>query len=233
MNEGNKNVGSSASEAFLELIKKLAEGAIVFASLLFVAGWGYLYGYYRNGFGLSLGDVDFPTESALMFSARVIFHWHSFCFLLIVAMVYALIRHYVARTNAGRAVLVIMLFVITAWTELFIAVGVGVGDAQSDQVRKTSRLSPVTVVILTAEARTDVTKDAEDKDAAKRKLGETQDRYDNLCGGSNLLLLLHSEKAFYFVQPVDTLGPGNFHVCIIPAEQVRAIRLEVPVGGRK
>lgn len=192
-------------------MKSVAEASVLLGAGLFLAGWSYLYGYYR-GFGLSTDNLNLSVYSVLVRSIPVIMNWE-FCVTL-VAVVFALLI--AGSFQVGARVLrnpafVVLLLIVAGLLASRYASGVGRENALRDANLSTSTLPYVAF------------EGAEDVGGTGCAMTE-----------SNYRLLVHGNGQVVAVLPVDgaqKLIAPNLRVCIFQESKIQAMRIQVGLAG--
>ncbi len=213
----------SDREAFLlQILKQIAEAAVVIAAFLFVAGWSYIFGYF-SGFGIGPGDLNFAVQTTLVYSIPVIkaLPWWfevSFVIIYLIASL-ATIKWPNLQQIGSRAGLVTLLLIVVpllgTWLSYF-ASSVGRDKASRDRVMETSALPSIQLIPI-----------------LESRYPENQTGCDPRSWQK---LLLHGNGSYYIVDPFqngkkDELT-GLLKVCIFPDSQFRAARLQVGTENR-
>jgi len=209
----------SADDGILELIKGVAEGSIVLAAFLFLAGWSYIYGYYRS-FGLSLGDFDLPAAVTLTFSFPVIFRWPVLLVIFATALVYLVLRRHATRWHIPSSLLLLVFLAIAAGLVSTLGQQFAMAKARRDMVEQSSTLPRVTTLTTNVEGK-GVAPLCSEASGAK----------------PHFRLLLHTHDSFFlfeppFLTPNDEIKDKNLSLCIIPQERIRSVLLELPAKGK-
>ena len=146
----NNNI--PAREIPLDALKRIAEISVVAGALLYTAGFGYLYRYYRS-FGLSFSDLSIPVQETLVFAFTVAFHsLKSFglCALLVLPTVFlARFRRFVGTTLGATIFLLALLG--CAYGLYLSASSIGYEEAYSDLTNAHNSRLPSVAVLLAPE----------------------------------------------------------------------------------
>jgi uncharacterized integral membrane protein len=199
-------------------LKLLAEASVILGAGLFLAGWSYLYGYYR-AFGLSADTIDLPIDSFLIHSIPVvdsirlwtgsIVFWGVIGFSTLIFVAAFMLRNNTQMRllfEWSYPMIVVILLAIAGVKLSRYATGVGQYNASRDV-----RLSTTTLPYIQLEG-------ADDKKATGCSMTE-----------SNYRLLIHAGGRVYVVLPIDSENslPGNVRVCSFSDTRINVMRMQV------
>lgn len=203
----------------LDLLKRAAEAALVFAALLYVTGWSYLDGYYST-FGLKVGQLDVSNQEAALSSFRFIFHTPTSTILFCLGILAGglTLSYLYARSGARRelAVMVFLLLLLCVSGLLAHRASIlGQNMAWSDMITASTTLPRVEVEV-------DPTK-LSDNLVHYRELESKQYR-----------LLLQTENRIWLFKTTDHVK-GILSVVTLPKESLRVMTIEraTPEGGNQ
>ena len=126
--------------------KLIAETAVVFSSLAYLAGWSCLFSYY-NAFGIGLFGLQIPLSVASIFALRVLLRspWPLVTVVVGIVLYMAVVRRWrgrFARSGLMAAVFLVVFGLVAA----FSGVEVGQRSATEDMITETSQLPLVAFV---------------------------------------------------------------------------------------
>jgi len=203
------------SHPSLGLISTIGELTILFAALLYVAGWSYLYQYYKT-FGVRLSALNLPIYDALVYSLTTIFSGFRSVFvcLLLIVMISAIFS--IDRLNEPpfkyfRISLFLVLVLALGFWLSHEGVRLGAAQAQKDMRETETSLPNVRLRMKTEpEAGTAGTGDEEFDQPGYR-------------------LLIHAKGQYYLFRPikdVSGLPASNIDLYVVPDSRVRSIHIQ-------
>lgn len=133
--------GRLAAEASVfGTFKLIAETAIIFSSLAYIAGWSCLFSYY-NAFGIGLFGLQIPFSVASIFAVRVLLRspWPLVTLVAGIVLYMAVVRRWRGRFAGSRLAAAVFLAVF-GLVAVFSGVEVGQRSAAEDMITETSQL---------------------------------------------------------------------------------------------
>jgi hypothetical protein len=203
---------TSPAISVFTLVKNLAEASVFLGAGLFLIGWSYLYGYYRD-FGISADSLELSVNSVLVHSIPVIVRF-AFWGTAIAVTTLLLILGSIRFTDRvfSRPPFVLLLVVVAGLVASRYARQVGRENAWQDAHLSTSTLP---FVILQG---------AEEDHGPGCSLDEV-----------NYRLLFRSNSQVYVVIPVDDTqnrSAPSIRVCNFPESRIQAMRIQVGLEKR-
>ncbi|SRR5712691_2415112 len=207
---GSGSAPESGGIGLLDLLKRAAEAALVFAALLYVTGWSYLDGYYST-FGLKVGQLGISNQEASLSSFQFIFHSPTSTILFCLGILAGglTLSYLYGRAGARRelAVVVFLLLLLCVSGLLSHRASIlGRNMAWSDMVTTSSTLPRVEVEV-------DPTK-LSDNIVHYKELESKQYR-----------LLLQTENRVWLFKSTDHVK-GILSVVTLPKESLRVMTIE-------
>jgi len=211
-------------------LKRIAEVSAIVGALLYVAGWSYLYSYYRT-FGLSVGDLDFPIQVPLIYSFPVMFTWQIIISASSTIALFWLATHGLARTRfvtfsesliSSTSMLIVCVLILGKYLSER-GLDMGQREAATNMVLSTTRLYAVNFKI----------KAPGNKAQQGTQKSVVAPPGTTCAPGSEYRLIAHANKQYFLLIPLDsqkpkTAGGSALSVCVIPEERVESIQLQVP-----
>jgi hypothetical protein len=203
----------------LGAIKGVIECFAFMGVLLYVAGWSYLYGYYRR-FNIGIKELDITAYDTFVFAMKVV----SAEILGVLTSVLVLVGLGTVvwrwRRSSETAFRIAALSALMVGPFLLSVVGVQVGDSEAaKQLRKSSCALPSLVAQL-------------DSAKAPAYLIELDDPAKGYVARSKYRLLLHAKGNYYLIKPYDdsltsVTGEGLLtDVVVLPESIVQGLWLE-------
>ena len=222
---------------FLELISWIAGATVLFAALLYAAGWSYLYQYYKS-FGIRVSELNLPVNDALIYSLTVIFNdgWSVFGFVLpiIIAAVVLTIRRVSQKLLKPIAVGVALVLILVIGFCLS-RKGAKLGEAQAreDMKVESANLPNVRLNVIHETPSSGATGIQTTDQKTKTETGGEQldvaDSKEQQFAQAGFRLLIHANQHYYLFRPLKnnpSQPASNLDVYVVPDSRVRSTYLQ-------
>jgi hypothetical protein len=191
-------------EHSLALLKAIAEASAIFVAFTFIGGWSYLASYY-SAFGLNALELDVPIAVVSTTAVYVLFDakWPlAIVVALIVSWGFLADRFGRLYRSIGVTVLALLLLVISTAGILH-----GRKRAAKDAVITSSSLPFISL-------------------ALKSPKNDQPACVDYQTYGSlDCKLLLHSNKTYYFFEPIPEIGEGSLNIFAISDSDIPGVHI--------
>ena len=216
----------------LQLVSSITGGIVLLGALLYVAGWSYLYQYYKT-FGVRVSELNLPLYDALVYSLTVIFSsfWSFFWLFLLIIIGGAIlsIRWINERllTALGIGLFIVAVLLVGYWLS-HKGTALGAAHARQDMLEKGSNLPSVRLKVepdppVEAKGLTNLTKNRVETEGA---LSGTQEQIFDQAG---YRLLIHANEQYYFFRPIKDgqgLPASNLDLYVVPDSRVRSVHIQ-------
>lgn len=222
---------------FLELVSSITGTTVLFAALLYAAGWSYLYQYYKS-FGIRVSELNLPVYDALIYSLTVIFRdgWSVFWFILLIIMASAVltIRRVSQKLSKPLAVGVFLVLILVIGFCLS-RKGAQLGDAQAQEDMKVESANlPNVRLNLIHETRSNGTtkgKTTDEKTETETNDGqpEVAEAMEQEFAQAGFRLLIHANQHYYLFRPLknsQTQPASNLNMYVVPDSRVRTTYIQ-------
>ncbi len=222
---------------FLELVSSITGTTVLFAALLYAAGWSYLYQYYKS-FGIRVSELNLPVYDALIYSLTVIFKdgWSVFGFILliIIAAVVLTIRRVSQMLLKPVAVGVFLVLILVIGFCLS-REGARLGEAQAreDMKVESANLPNVRLDVIhdtpSNGTTSGQTTDEKTKTGTSDRQPDVAEPKEQQFAQAGFRLLIHANQHYYLFRPLknsQSQPASNLDLYIVPDSRVRSTYIQ-------
>jgi len=223
---------SERKHPFLELVSSITGATVLFAALLYTAGWSYLYQYYK-AFGIRVSELNVAIYDSLVYSLPVIFSdfWSIFWLLTAIILVGSLFS--INRINENLATplgMVLFLVVILALGFWLSHKGATLGAAQAQKdMRETGGNLPGVRLKMAAETMTGRREINPKKEKTADEATGNQTTEEEEFDQAGFKLLVHANERYYLFRPIKespSLPASNLDLYVVPDSRVRSVYIQ-------
>ena len=233
-----KPVDTENKHPLLELVSSITGATVLFGALLYLAGWSYLYQYYKS-FGIRVSDLNLPVNDALVYSMTVIFKdfWSVFWLVIVIIIFFATLTiRRVSRWLLKPIAVGVFVLLILVLGAVLSKRGTALGQAQAQEDMKEIGVNLPKVrlnVIAEAPAGNAATKDS----AGEQKVQSGTSNSPHFIPGATeedfsqagFKLLIHANQHYYLFRPLKDIPSqpaSNLFLYVVPDSRVRSVRIE-------
>lgn len=212
---------------FLELISSITGATVLFAALLYTAGWSYLYQYYKT-FGVRISELNLPVNDALIYSLAVISKdtWSVFWFVLLIVIVAVVLTiPWVSQkllTPIGVGLFLVLILLFGFWLSRR---GVQLGDLQAreDMKLESPSLPNVRLTVIRQPPGDEAKKGEPPKEP------DVADAKEQEFAEAGFRLLIYANQHYYLFRPLkntQSQPASNLDMYVVPDSRVRTIQIQ-------